>query len=84
MPIYPVRILRACAKELSIPLANLFNSSLRSRVTPTLWKSANITPVHKSDNREVFDNNTSISLLPITAKCLERIVHNALYTHKSP
>lgn len=41
-------------------------------------------PVRKGDNREVVDNCGSISLLPITAKCLEHIVHNAIYTHISP
>ena len=41
----PARILRTCANELSVPLAQLFNLSLKSGVMPTLWKSANITPV---------------------------------------
>ena len=78
----PARILRTCAKELSVPLAYLFNSSLRSGVMPTLWKSANITSFYKSDNREPVENyRQSISLLPISAKC---IVHNAIYTHVSP
>lgn len=34
-------------------------------VMPTLWKSANITPVHKGDNRELITNYRSISLLPL-------------------
>ena len=51
---------------------------------PTLWKSANITSVHKGDNREFVENYRSISLLPISAKCLERIAHNAIYSHVSP
>ena len=80
----PARILKTCAHELSIPLAHLFNLTLKSGVMPTLWKSANITPVHKGDNRELAENYRSISLLPISAKCLERIVHNAIYSHVSP
>ena len=80
----PARILKTCAYELSIPLAHLFNLSLKSGVMPTLWKSVNITPDHKGDNRELVENYRSISLLPISAKCLERIVHNAIYSHVSP
>ena len=80
----PARILRTCAKEISIPLAHLFNLSLRTRKIPTLWKSANITPIHKGDSRELVTNYRSISLLPIPAKCLERIVHSAFYGHVSP
>ena len=45
--------------------------------------SANVTPVHKVDNRELVENYRSISLLAISAKCLERIVHNAIYSHVS-
>lgn len=46
---------------------------------PILWKSGNITPVQKGDNRELVENYRSISLLPISAKCLERILYNAIY-----
>ena len=42
----PARILRTCAKELSIPLDHVFNLSLRTGKMPTLWKSANITTIH--------------------------------------
>ena len=61
----PDRIIRACVKELSIPLAHLFNSSLRSDVMPRLWRFANINFVHKGGNREVVDNYRSISLQPL-------------------
>ena len=80
----PSRILQICAKELSVPLSHLFNLSLRSGVMPTLWKSANITPIHKNNNKEFVENYRSISLLPIPAKCLERLVHTAIYAHVSP
>ena len=50
---------------------------------PTLWKSANITPIHKGDSRELVTNYRSI-YLSISAKCLERIVHCAIYDHVSP
>ena len=76
----PARILRTCAKELSIPLAHLFNLSLKTGEMPTLWKSANIA----GDSRELVTNYRSISLLPIPAKCLERIVYSAIYDHVSP
>ena len=76
------RIIRTCAKELSIPLAYLFNLSLRTGKMPTLWKSAIITPIHKGTSTELVTNYRSISLLPI--QCLERIVHSAIYDHVSP
>ena len=48
---------------------------------PTLWKLANITPIHKGDSKELVASYRSILLLPIPAKCLERIVHSAIYDH---
>ena len=68
----PARILKTCAKEISVPLAHLFNSSLKCGIKPTLWKFANISPVHRGDNKELVENYTSISLLPISTKCLMR------------
>ena len=77
----PAPILCLCAKELSIPLAYLFNLSLKYVKVPDLWKSANITPVHQSDSKELVKKNRLISLLPITAECLEQIVQTAVYKH---
>ena len=48
-----------------------------------LWKSANITPIHKDDEREIVENYRSVSLLPIPEKCLERLIHSAIYDHVS-
>ena len=53
------------AEELTAPLAHSFNSSSRSGVMPTLWKS---TPVHKGDKMEVVQNYRFTSLMPIPAK----------------
>lgn len=78
------RPLLVFAEELSTPLAHLFNLSLRSGVMPKLWKSANITPVHKGDKKELVENYRSISLPPIPAKCLERFVYDAIYYHIFP
>ena len=44
---------------------------------------ANITPIHKDDERETVENYRSVSLLPIPAKCLERLIHTTIYDHVS-
>ena len=49
-----------------------------------LWKKANVTPVFKSDAKDVVENYRSISLLSIPSKCQEKIVHNAIYSHVAP
>ena len=45
---------------------------------------ANVTPVFKSDAKEKVENYRPISLLSIPAKCQERIVHDAIYSHVAP
>lgn len=52
----PACILLTCAKDLSYPFAHLFNLLLRTGKMPTLWKSANITPIHKGDSKELETN----------------------------
>ena len=50
----PARILKECAEELSYPLTLLiFNLPFGSSRVPSLWKKANVTPVFKSDAREL-------------------------------
>lgn len=44
-----------------------------------LWKSANITPIHKDGDHEPVENYRRILLLSIIGKCQERIVYDAIY-----
>ena len=55
----PACILKVCSEELSKPLALLFNRSFSSGRVPVQWKLANISPVHKANERDPVDNNTT-------------------------
>ena len=79
----PARILKVCSEELSKPLALLYNRSFSVGRVPVQWKLANISPVHKANERDRVDNYRSISLLSIPGKCQERIVYSAIYSHVS-
>ena len=50
----PARILHTCAKELPIPLAHLFNLTLRTGKMPTLW---NINPILTQFIREIVGSS---------------------------
>ena len=80
----PARILKICAEELAKPIKMLFNLWIQQgRMPQTVWKRANITPVHEDVRiKELVSNYHSISLLSIPAKCLERRIHTAaIYMH---
>ena len=77
------RLLNVCCEQIGPSLCALFNHSLNCGRVPTEWKSANITPVHKNESKELAENYRPILLLSIVSKPLERCVSNNLHQHVS-
>ena len=75
------KLLRMAAPAISQSLASLFNFSLESGQVAGEWKFARVTPVPKGKNSEGVDNFRPVSVLPVVAKVLERIVHHQLYAY---
>jgi hypothetical protein len=44
-------MLKELAEELSIPLTHIFNKSLHEGIVPQDWKTANVTPIHKKEEK---------------------------------
>ena len=61
-------MLKELAVELSPPLTDLFNTSLMQCTVPDIWKRANVSPVHKKDDKSSVDNYRSIFLLIVVVK----------------
>lgn len=80
----PSKVLKLAALELAPSLTFIFNWSLSSSVLPEEWKEATITPLHKKASRTNPSNYRPISLLSVTSKLLERIVHKRVMEHISP
>ena len=78
------RLLKECSKSLSIPLCTLFNRQLDSGCFPKVWKTANLVPVYKSDDREMVENYRGISLLCIMSKILEKCVFSYVFPFFQP
>ena len=75
------RLLKECAGQIAPSLCDIFNHSLQSVRLPSEWKSANVTPIHKKQQKELAENYRPISLLPIVSKVLERCVYTNFYYH---
>ena len=73
------RLLKEAGASIVSPLTKLINLSLSSSKVPSLWKKANIIPIHKKGDKDQTNNYRPISLLSITSKILERIVFKHLY-----
>ena len=76
-----VSMIKLCGNELVLPLKLIFVNILRTGIFPKQWKRANVTPVHKKENKQLIKNYRPISLLPILAKVFERIIFKHLYNH---
>ncbi|KAL0822801.1 hypothetical protein ABMA28_004807 [Loxostege sticticalis] len=72
-----------CSRSLTRPLAILFKRSVTEGIVPALWKSAFITPIHKSGNKCLVNNYRPISKLCLFAKVFERIVYTQVYNSLS-
>ena len=77
----PGFIVKDLARILVKPLFFIYNASVTSATFPTAWKTAKITPVHKSGDRADIHNYRPVSVLSIFSKIFEKILYNKLYNH---
>ena len=73
-------MLHMCDDTIAVPLKIIFESILSTGVYPDLWKSANVSPIHKKSDKQIINNYRPISLLPICSKLFEKIIFNQLYS----
>ena len=67
--------------QLSIPLQIIFQKSLDTGTFPDHWKTATITPLHKSEERDLPENYRPISITSQVGKILEKIVRKDMMKH---
>ena len=70
----PRKLLMEIVEQISIPLARMFNLSLKEGVVPFEWKKANIIPLFKKESKNKYGNNRPVSLTSVICKLLERLV----------
>ena len=78
------RIIIECREELIVPLTKICDISVKTGAFPARWKSANIIPIFKKGDKKAAGNYRSISLLPLFAKILEKVVYDQLFRHVAP
>ena len=71
--------LKIAASSISPSLTAIFNLSISSGVFPNLWKTANVSPLHKDGSLFDRSNYRPISVLAVVSKILERHVHQTFY-----
>ena len=78
----PSFILKAAADQLAPILTELYQTSLNTAgVVPQNWKDAHVVPLFKKDERHLASNYRPVSLISITCKVIEHIVHSSVMGH---
>ena len=72
-------MLLICGDPILVPLDLIFHNLIQTGIYPDQWKHANVTPVHKKDDKQLIKNYRPISLLRICAKLFQRILYNNIY-----
>ncbi len=73
------RLLKEASLSIAEPLCDLLNRSLSCGVFPSMWKLANVIPLHKKESFTQCNNYRPISLLPCISKVFERIIFNHIF-----
>ena len=71
-------VLKNCSDSLSYPLSKIFHLSYNVGYIPSEWKTSNIVPVHKKDDKGNVENYRPISLISLVMKVFERILYEEL------
>ena len=74
-------MIKLCDSSIVEPLCLIFEKCIETGKYPSIWKKANIVPVHKKDSRQNKENYRPISLLPILGKMFEKVIFDAMYKH---
>ena len=74
----PYRILFLLKNEISKQLADLFNLSFMTGVSPSVLKTAQVVPVFKKYSKLNYSNYRPISLLSNIEKILKKLMHKRL------
>ena len=74
----PASMIKDAAEELAAPISFLINYSFETGTFPTAEKTAKVTPLYKSGERNSFNNYRPISVLSVISKVAEKLAFNQL------
>ena len=72
----PPKLLMETVEQISMPLARVFNFSLKEGVVPVEWKETNliVLSLFKKGSRNKSENYRPVSLTSVICKLLERLI----------
>ena len=74
-------ILKHLSECMSIPLAIIFNRSIRTGIVPEIWKEGIVTALFKKGKKSLASNYRAITLTSVVCKILEKLIVEHLINH---
>ena len=74
----PTKILVQTNDNVSNYISNFFNQSKNKQLYPTTLKIADVTPLHKKEEKTLTKNYRPVSLIPVVSKLYERNMYNQI------
>jgi len=74
----PENLVKQCMQLIKGPLAHIYNLSLNSGVFPGIWKTAKVKPLYKKGDKYDMKSYGQISIIPVFAKLLGRLMYNRI------
>lgn len=74
-------VIKKCAKAFAVPLNIMYQKSFEIGELPTIWKQANVTPLHKGGNKLDPANYRPVSLTCVLCKVMESLVKDSMLKH---
>ena len=80
----PTKILIGSSDIVGEHLSNIYNTSKKDAIYPLSLKLADVTPIHKKEEKTLLKNYRLVSLIPIVSKLFERDMYNqiSMYINK--
>ena len=75
------KLLKTLHPVITDSLYRLFRSSIDQHKMPSIWKQANVVPIHKKGDKSNPSNYRPVSLLNTIAKVFEKIVFKYIFNH---
>ena len=74
----PTNVIKSICSFICDIISHLINSSLSTGIFPDELKNAKITPIYKSDEKDVISNYRPISVLNVVSNIFEKAIYSRL------
>lgn len=75
------KLIKVIKNYIAEPITQIINQILTTGTFPDKLKIAKVIPIHKKDDKTVFNNYRPISILPCLSKIIEKVIHQQVHSY---